>query len=55
MLEIASSTELVGTLMSSTGTFLLYVITAVLGAWGALVGVRFAISKIGKYITGRKF
>lgn len=55
MLEIASTTVLVADLMSDAGTFLLYAVGAVLGGWIALVGVRFAITKIGKYITGRKF
>jgi len=55
MWEIASTTGVLTTAFTNTGTILTTVIGTVVVALIALLGLGFGIRHLRKYITGRKF
>jgi len=55
MWEIASTTDVLSTAFSDTGTILVAVIGVVLTGLVALLGLGFGVRHLKKYITGRKF
>jgi len=55
MWGIASTTDALTTAFTNTGTILLLVISTVLVAIVALLGLGFGVRHLRKYITGRKF
>jgi len=55
MWTVASTTDVLSTAFSSTGTILTTVVATVVVALVALLGLGFGIRHLRKYITGRKF
>lgn len=55
MWTVASTTAVITTMFSDTGTILAQVIVAVLTVAVALIGLGFAYRKVKKYVTGGKF
>jgi len=55
MWDITSTTGVITTMFSSTGTILTATISTVVVALVALLGLGFAVRHLRKYITGRKF
>jgi len=55
MWDAASTTAAFNTTAADIGTIFIVVIAAILAAWAGLVGLGFAVRKISKYISGRKF
>lgn len=55
MWSVASTTDVISTAFSSTGTILTAVISTTVIALVALLGLGFAVRHLRKYITGRKF
>jgi len=55
MWPIASTTDVLNTAYTGTGTILLSVIGTVMIALIALLGLGFGVRHLRKYITGRKF
>jgi len=52
---VASSTAVIASMFTDTGTILAATIATVLVGMVALLGLGFAVRHLKKYITGRKF
>jgi len=55
MWTAASTTAVIATMLTDTGTILVAVIASVLGGAIGLMGLGFGYRHLKKYITGRKF
>jgi hypothetical protein len=55
MYPIASSTAAIATTGTDVGIAIAAVVTMVLAAWAALIGLGFFTRKVTKKVTGRKF
>jgi len=55
MYDVASSSAALTGAYASIGTLIALAVTAVIGAWAALVGLGFGKRKATHYITGKKF
>jgi len=55
MWDVSSTTGVIASMFSDTGTILTAVIGTVVAAIVALLGLGFAIRHLKKYVTGRKF